>query len=60
MRFERRDNRPTCPCPKYKTGTVTLFPKVAKCNNPNCDLLVFRTIAKKELTDAQMTVLLWL
>jgi DNA topoisomerase-3 len=58
MPFERRDNRPTCPCPKCKTGTVTLFPKVAKCNNPNCDLLVFRTIAKKELTDAQMTALL--
>jgi DNA topoisomerase-3 len=58
MPFERRDDRPTCPCPKCKAGTVTLFSKVAKCQNPNCDLTVFRTIAKKELTDAQMTALL--
>jgi DNA topoisomerase-3 len=58
MPFERKNDRPTCPCPKCKAGTVTLFSKVAKCGNPNCDLTVFRTIAKKELSDAQLTALL--
>ncbi len=58
MAFERADDRPSCPCPKCKSGKVTIYPKVAKCNNENCGLTVFRTIAKKELTDAQLTALL--
>jgi DNA topoisomerase-3 len=56
--FERQDNRPSCPCPKCKNGQVIFYPKVAKCNNEHCGLLVFRAIAKKELTDAQFTSLL--
>jgi DNA topoisomerase-3 len=58
MLFERLDDRPTCPCPKCKIGTVTLYPKVAKCCNEACGLKVFRTVASKELTDAQTTALL--
>lgn len=42
------------PCPKCKSGQVTIFQKVAKCNNEECGLTVFRTIAKKELTDGQL------
>ena len=56
--FECTDDRPGCDCPKCKSGQVVFFQKVAKCNNENCGLTVFRTIAKKDLTDTQLTTLL--
>jgi DNA topoisomerase-3 len=56
--FEHTDDRPGCPCPKCKNGQVTFYQKVAKCNNEHCGLTVFRSIAKKDLTDTQLTVLL--
>jgi DNA topoisomerase-3 len=56
--FERKDDRPGCGCPKCKNGQVIFFPKVAKCNNEHCGLTVFRSIAKKDLTDTQLTSLL--
>jgi DNA topoisomerase-3 len=56
--FERTDDRPGCPCPKCKNGQVTFYQKVAKCNNEHCGLTVFRSIAKKDLTDTQLTALL--
>ncbi len=56
--FERTDDRPGCGCPKCKSGQVVFFQKVAKCNNENCGLTVFRSIAKKDLTDTQLTALL--
>lgn len=56
--FERKDDRPGCGCPKCKNGQVVFFQKVAKCNNENCGLMVFRSIAKKELTDTQLTSLM--
>ncbi|KAA6333507.1 DNA topoisomerase 3 [termite gut metagenome] len=56
--FERTDNRSGCSCPKCKNGQVVFFQKVAKCNNENCRLTVFRSIAKKDLTDTQLTALL--
>jgi DNA topoisomerase-3 len=55
--FERKDDRPGCGCPKCKNGQVIFFPKVAKCNNEHCGLTVFRSIAKKDLTDTQLTSL---
>ena len=58
MTFERQDNRQTCPCPKCKNGNVVIYPKVAKCQNESCGLTVWRSIAKKELTDGQLTELL--
>lgn len=58
MPFERKDDRQNCPCPKCGNGSVVFYPKVAKCNNENCGLTVFRTIAKKELSDTQLTSLL--
>lgn len=58
MPFERKDDRQNCPCPKCGSGSVIFYPKVAKCNNENCGLTVFRTIAKKELSDTQLTSLL--
>ena len=56
--FERTDDRPGCSCPKCKSGQVTFYQKVAKCNNENCGLIVFRSIAKKDLSDTQLTALL--
>ena len=58
MPFERKDDRQNCPCPKCGNGNVVFYPKVAKCNNENCGLTVFRSIAKKELSDSQLTTLL--
>jgi len=58
MTFEQQDNRQSCPCPKCKSGNVVIYNKVAKCRNENCGLTVWRSIAKKELTDGQLTDLL--
>lgn len=58
MTFERQDNRQSCPCPKCKSGNVVIYQKVAKCQNEICGLTVWRSIAKKELTDGQLTDLL--
>lgn len=56
--IERTDNRNTCSCPKCKNGQVVFYPKVVKCKDENCGLTVFRSIAKKELTDGQLNDLL--
>ena len=58
MAFARQDNRQSCPCPKCKSGNVVIFNKVAKCQNEACGLTVWRTIAKKELSDTQFISLL--
>ena len=56
-RIEGADDRPGAKCPRCG-GRVVFFPKVAKCRNAECGLTVFRTVAKKELSDAQLTELL--
>jgi len=48
------NQRESCPCPKCKSGQVVFFQKVAKCQNEACGLTVWRSIAKKELTDGQL------
>jgi DNA topoisomerase-3 len=48
----------TCLCPKCKTAQVRFDPKVAKCTDANCGLVVFRNISEKQLTDKQVTDLL--
>lgn len=58
MALARQDNRQSCPCPKCKSGNVVIFNKVAKCQNEACGLTVWRTIAKKELSDTQLISLL--
>ncbi|MDR2056875.1 MAG: topoisomerase C-terminal repeat-containing protein, partial [Dysgonamonadaceae bacterium] len=45
-------------CPKCKTAHVRLYPKVAKCADANCGLVVFRNISEKQLSDGQITELL--
>jgi len=53
-KIETADSRAGCGCPKCG-GQVVFYPKVAKCQNPDCGLMVFRSIAGKELTDAQLS-----
>ena len=44
----------TLPCPKCCTGKVMIRPKVAKCDNPDCGLLVFRKVLNKELNEQHL------
>jgi len=48
----------TCLCPKCKSAQVRFYPKVAKCTDENCGLVVFRNKSEKELTDKQIMELL--
>jgi len=57
------ENSTFCPentpiCPKCKTANVRFFPKVAKCTDQNCGLVVFRNMSEKQLSDKQITDLL--
>ena len=56
--IEGGNQRENCPCPKCKNGQVTIFQKVAKCNNESCGLIVFRDKSNKDLTDGQLKDLL--
>ena len=44
-------------CPKCGTGRILLYPKVAKCDNADCGLVIFRNKSDKQLTDKQVTEL---
>jgi len=57
-KIEGGNTRESCPCPKCKSGQVTIFQKVAKCNNESCGLTVFRNKSSKDLTDGQLKDLL--
>jgi DNA topoisomerase-3 len=48
----------TCLCPKCKTAQVRFYPKVAKCPDEKCGLVVFRNISEKQLSDKQILELL--
>ncbi|KAA6299775.1 MAG: DNA topoisomerase 3, partial [Candidatus Ordinivivax streblomastigis] len=48
----------TCVCPKCKTANVRFYPKVAKCTDANCGLVVVRNVSEKQLSDQQITDLL--
>ena len=43
------------PCPKYRSGRILFYPKVAKCSNVDCPFTVFRDKGGKRLTDKQIT-----
>jgi DNA topoisomerase-3 len=47
-----------CVCPKCQTAQVRFYPKVAKCTDADCGLVVFRNKSEKELSDKQITDLL--
>lgn len=47
----------TCACPKCKKGRILFFPKVAKCSDTDCGLIIFRERCGKQLTDKQIITL---
>lgn len=46
--------RKSLACPKCKSGQVTIYKKVAKCNNEDCGFILFRNKSGKDLTDGQI------
>jgi DNA topoisomerase-3 len=52
------NDTPGVVCPKCKKGKVFFYPKVAKCDNSECDVAIFRNVCAKMLTDAQIGQLL--
>ena len=57
-KIEGGNTRESCPCPKCKNGQVVFYQKVAKCNNEECGLTVFRNKSGKDLNDGQIKDLL--
>ena len=57
-KIEGGNKRESCPCPKCKSGQITIYQKVAKCNNEDCGLTIFRNKSGKDLTDGQIIDLL--
>ena len=54
--FSHKDSG--CQCPKCKQGTMQFFGKVVRCSNKECGMPVFKQVAGKLLTDADVTDLL--
>lgn len=54
--FSHKDSG--CQCPKCKQGTMQFFGKVVSCSNKECGMPVFKQVAGKLLTDADITDLL--
>lgn len=54
--FNHKDSG--CQCPKCKQGTMQFFGKVVRCSNKECGMPVFKQVAGKLLTDADITELL--
>ena len=52
------ENENSCLCPKCKSSQIRFYPKVAKCMDANCGLVVFRNICEKQLSDRQILDLL--
>lgn len=44
-------------CPKCGIGRILLYPKVAKCDDAGCGLVIFRNKSDKQLSDKQVTEL---
>ena len=56
-RFEHTEEKGIV-CPKCGSGRVHLYNMVAKCDNPECSMVIYRQKAGKNLTDDQLTQLL--
>ncbi len=54
--FSHKDSG--CQCPKCKKGTMQFFGKVVRCSNKECGMPVFKQVAGKLLSDADVTDLL--
>lgn len=57
MKIEINDT-PGVPCPKCNKGKVFFYSKVAKCDNVDCRLVVYRHVCGRILTDRQISRLL--
>lgn len=57
-KIEGGNTRDSSPCPKCKNGQVVFYQKVAKCNNVECGMTIFRNKSGKDLTDGQLKDLL--
>lgn len=53
VKIENTPERGGAVCPRCGKQVV-FYPKVAKCQNADCGLAIWRTVARKELTDAQL------
>ena len=51
--FSHKDSG--CQCPKCKQGTMQFFGKVVRCSNKECGMPVFKQVAGKLLSDADIT-----
>lgn len=54
--FSHKDSG--CQCPKCKQGIMQFFGKVVRCSNKECGMPVFKQVAGKLLSDADITDLL--
>lgn len=54
--FSHKDSG--CQCPKCEQGIMQFFGKVVRCSNKECGMPVFKQVAGKLLTDADITDLL--
>ena len=45
-------------CPKCKIAKVLYRPKVVKCSDKDCGLIIFRSVSEKQLSDKQISDLL--
>jgi DNA topoisomerase-3 len=52
------NDTPGMGCPKCNKGKVFFYSKVAKCDNSDCGLVIYRNVCGKTLTDAQIGQLL--
>ncbi len=57
VKEESSQRRGETVCPRCGKQVV-FYPKVAKCQNADCELAIWRTVARKELTDVQLSDLL--
>ena len=57
MKIEINDT-PGVVCPKCKKGKVFFYSKVAKCDKTDCDLVIYRHVCGRILTDGQISRLL--
>lgn len=46
------------PCPRCKCGHMHLYKRIARCDNPDCQLSVFRVINKVTLSDEQLLTII--
>jgi len=57
IHYEPKTGNGKTVCPKCRQGHILIYHKIAKCSNPDCNLLVFRNILNKTLTEEQLNLI---